>query len=126
MPPGTLTGTWSAENAAGVWNLSPCQGIPTRMFLNGIGTATPPARYTKLECWEAFRHSEWFERLSERTRALARAVLLSENGMEARRLAVASLEEVFRIDPDTLHRRFLATAPEIATRAGASALDNAG
>ena len=96
------------------------------MFLNGIGTAAPPARYTKLDCWEAFRHSEWFDRLSERTRALARAVLLSENGMEARRLAVASLEEVFRIDPDTLHRRFLDTAPEIATRAGAAALDNAG
>lgn len=96
------------------------------MYLNGIGTAAPPARYTKLDCWEAFRHSEWFERLSDRTRALARAVLLAENGMQARRLAVASLDEVFRIDPDTLHRRFLDTAPELATRAGAAALDNAG
>lgn len=96
------------------------------MYLNGIGTAAPPARYTKLDCWEAFRHSEWFERLSQRTRALARAVLLTENGMEARRLAVASLAEVFRIDPDTLHQRFLDTAPELATRAGAAALDNAG
>jgi alkylresorcinol/alkylpyrone synthase len=46
--------------------------------------------------------------------------------MEARRLAVASLDEVFRIDPDTLHRRFIDTAPELATRAGAAALDNAG
>ncbi|HEV7135101.1 MAG TPA: 3-oxoacyl-[acyl-carrier-protein] synthase III C-terminal domain-containing protein [Steroidobacteraceae bacterium] len=96
------------------------------MYLNGIGTATPPARYTKVECWEAFRRSDWFERLSERTRALARVVLLGDNGMEARRLAVASLAEVFRIDPDTLHRRFLQTAPELATRAGAAALDNAG
>jgi alkylresorcinol/alkylpyrone synthase len=95
------------------------------MYLNGIGTATPPARYTKLDCWEAFRRSEWFERLSDRTRALARAVLLAENGMEARRLAVTSLAEVFRIDPDTLHRRFLDTAPELAARAGAAALDNA-
>ncbi len=96
------------------------------MYLNGIGTATPPTRYTKLDCWEAFRRSEWFERLSGRTRALARAVLLGENGMEARRLAVSSLAEVFRIDPDTLHRRFIASAPELATRAGAAALDNAG
>jgi alkylresorcinol/alkylpyrone synthase len=95
------------------------------MYLNGIGTATPPARYTKLDCWEAFRRSEWFERLNSRTRALARAVLLAENGMEARRLAVDSLTDVFRIDPDTLHRRFLATAPELAARAGAAALDNA-
>jgi predicted naringenin-chalcone synthase len=96
------------------------------MYLNGIGTAAPPWRYTKLDCWEAFRRSQWFERLSGRTRALARAVLLGENGMEARRLAVPSLAEVFRIDPDTLHRRFVATAPELAVRAGAAALDNAG
>ena len=96
------------------------------MYLKGIGTAAPPSRYTKLDCWEAFRHSEWFERLSVRTRALARAVLLTENGMEARRLAVASLAEVFQIDPETLHRRFLETAPGLASRAGAAALDNAG
>ena len=96
------------------------------MYLNGIGTATPPSRYTKLDCWEAFRRSAWFERLSGRTRALARAVLLAENGIEARWLAVPALAEVFRIDPDTLHRRFLQTAPELATRAGAAALDQAG
>lgn len=95
------------------------------MYLKGIGTAVPPSRYTKLDCWEAFRRSEWFERMSERTRALARAVLLGDNGMEARRLAVASLADVFRIDPDTLHRRFLETAPELASRAAAAALDNA-
>src|SRR5215469_2520817 len=96
------------------------------MYLKGIGTAAPPSRYTKVDCWEAFRRSEWFERLSGRTRALARAILLSENGMEARRLAVGSLAEAFRIDPDTLYRRFLETAPELASRAGAAALDNAG
>ncbi|HEY6516665.1 MAG TPA: 3-oxoacyl-[acyl-carrier-protein] synthase III C-terminal domain-containing protein [Steroidobacteraceae bacterium] len=96
------------------------------MYLNGIGTAAPPRRYTKLDCWEAFRHSDWFERLSGRTRALARAVLLTENGMNSRRLAVDSLAEVFQIDPDTLQRRFLEAAPELAARAAAAALDNAG
>ena len=96
------------------------------MYLNGIGTAAPPSRYTKLDCWEAFQRSEWFQSLSVRTRALARAVLLGENGMEARRLAVAPLAEGFRIDPERLHRRFLDAAPELATRAGAAALDNAG
>ncbi|HVC29563.1 MAG TPA: 3-oxoacyl-[acyl-carrier-protein] synthase III C-terminal domain-containing protein [Steroidobacteraceae bacterium] len=98
----------------------------TRMYLNGIGTAAPPARYTKLDCWEAFRRSEWFGRLHERTRALARAVLLGENGMQARRLAVSPLDEAFHIDPDTLQRRFLETAPRLAAGAGASALDAAG
>lgn len=96
------------------------------MYLNGIGTAAPPSRYTKLDCWEAFRRSEWFERLDVRTRALARAVLLGENGMEARRLAVAPLADAFQIEPDTLHRRFLEAAPDLASRAGAAALDNAG
>jgi predicted naringenin-chalcone synthase len=96
------------------------------MYLNGIGTAAPPSRYTKLDCWEAFRRSDWFERLHPRTRALARAILLGENGMEARRLAVDTLADAFRIDPDTLHRRFLDTAPDLAARAGASALDSAG
>jgi predicted naringenin-chalcone synthase len=96
------------------------------MYLSGIGTAAPPARYTKLDCWEAFRRSEWFERLQQRTRALARAVLLGENGMQARRLAVDSLAEVFSIDPDTLQRRFRDHAPQLAARAGAAALDDAG
>jgi polyketide synthase Type III len=96
------------------------------MYLTGIGTAAPPARYTKLDCWEAFRRSEWFERLHVRARALARAILLSENGMESRRLAVSSLSEVFHIDPDTLHRRFLDAAPQLAARAGAMALEQAG
>jgi len=96
------------------------------MYLNGVGTAAPPARYTKLDCWEAFRRSQWFERLHERTRALARAILLGENGMAARRLAVASLSDVFQIDPDTLRRRFLDAAPRLAAQAGAAALDNAG
>jgi predicted naringenin-chalcone synthase len=95
------------------------------MYFTGLATATPAARYTRLECWEAFRRSEWFERLDVRTRAVARAVLLGDNGMEARWLALDSLPEVFRIDPDTLHERFLTHAPSLAARAGAGALDDA-
>lgn len=95
------------------------------MYFTGLGTATPTTRYTKLECWEAFRRSDWFERLDTRTRAVARAVLLGDNGMEARRLALDSLADAFQIDPDTLHRRFVANAPTLAARAGAAALDDA-
>jgi len=96
------------------------------MFLTGVGTATPAPRYTKAECWEAFRQSEWFARLDSRAHAVVRTVLQRENGIEARRLALSSLAQVFQIDPDTLHRRFLAAAPELAARAGATALDDAG
>lgn len=95
------------------------------MFLTGIGTATPAPRYTKAECWEAFRQSEWFGRLDNRALAVTRTVLQRDNGIEARRLALGSLAEVFEIDPDTLQRRFLATAPELAARAGACALEDA-
>lgn len=96
------------------------------MYLAGLGTATPVQRYTKADCWEAFKVSAWFERLDRRARAIAEVVLLHDNGIEARRLAVASLPEVFAIDPDTLQARFLGHAPVLATRAAERALADAG
>ena len=94
------------------------------MFVNGLGTANPPQRYTKAQCWDAFRASDWFLRLDRRAHAIAETVLLHDNGIEARRLAVSSLDEVFQIDPDTLHRRFVTHAPALAAEAGAKALDD--
>ena len=89
------------------------------MFVTGIGTATPARRYTKAECWDAFRESEWFARLDRRSHAIAEAVLLRDNGISARRLALDSLAEVFAIDPDTLQRRFSTHAPALGTTAAA-------
>ena len=96
------------------------------MHILGIGTAHPPARYTKAECLAAFEHSAWFERLDTRAHLIARTVLQRDNGIEARRLAVDSLAEVFVIDPNTLSRRFLQHAPVLAAQAGAWALQQAG
>lgn len=96
------------------------------MFFTGIGTATPPRRYTKAECWNAFRESEWFARLDRRSHAIAEAVLLRDNGISARRLALDSLAEVFAIDPDTLQRRFATHAPGLAAEAAVVAMDDAG
>jgi predicted naringenin-chalcone synthase len=96
------------------------------MFINGVGTAVPPKRYLKSECWEAFQASDWFMRLGTRAHALARAVLLRDNGIEARHLAIDSLNEVFQIEPDTLHKRFLRNAPLLACEAGLQALERAG
>lgn len=95
------------------------------MYVTGIGTAAPSTRYTKAECWEAFRHSAWYERLDERAVLLVRAVLQRDNGMEARRLAIDSLSEVFQIDPDTLQQRFELAAPALATQAAQRALQEA-
>jgi len=96
------------------------------MFFTGIGTATPPRRYTKAECWNAFRESDWFGRLDRRSHAIAEAVLLRDNGISARRLALDSLADSFAIDPDTLQRRFATHAPTLATEAAVVAMRDAG
>ena len=96
------------------------------MFLNSIGTSLPQQRYSKAECWDAFARSAWFGRLSPRAHAIAKAVLGRDNGIEERWLAVESLQEVFAIDPDTLHRRFVAHAPRLASEAAQRALERAG
>jgi alkylresorcinol/alkylpyrone synthase len=95
------------------------------VYLNSIGTALPERRFTKRDCWDAFLASDWFNRLDTRAHTLAKAVLGRENGIEERWLAVDSLDEVFAIDPDTLHRRFALHAPRLAAAAGARALKRA-
>ncbi len=95
------------------------------MYFRGIGCTTPAARYTKAECLTAFERSEWYERLDPRSHWIARSVLQRDNGIEARWLAVHELAEVFTIDPNTLARRFLDNAPELAARAGERALAQA-
>lgn len=95
------------------------------MYLGGIGTATPARRYTKAQCWEAFAQSDWFARLDRRAHLVAHAVLTGDNGIDARHLAVDALDEVFRIDPDTLHARFVAHAPALGAQAVERALAEA-
>ena len=96
------------------------------MFLAGIGTSTPACRYTKAECLKAFEDSDWFGRLDTRSHFVARTVLQRDNGIEARRLSVDSLAEVFCIDADTLSTRFLANAPVLAAEAAQRAMAHAG
>ena len=59
------------------------------MFVNGLGTANPPRRYTKSECWEAFKTSEWFLKLDRRSHMIAETVLTKDNGIDSRALALA-------------------------------------
>jgi len=96
------------------------------MFVIGLGTSNPPQRYSKSECWEAFKASEWFNRLDRRSHLIAENVLTRDNGIATRTLALDSLDEVFAIDPDTLARRFDTHAPALAADAGRSALAAAG
>ena len=95
------------------------------MYFSGIGTATPVNRYTKLECLDAFQKSNWYEKLDIRSHFILRNVLQRDNGIESRRLAINSLDEVFNIDPNTLWLRFLNNAPVLAAEAAERALNNA-
>ena len=96
------------------------------MHIRAVSTATPKGRYTKAACLDAFQQSDWFARLDSRSHFIARTVLQRDNGIEARRLAVDSLNDVFAIDPDTLSKRFLAHAPVLAAQAGERALARSG
>ena len=96
------------------------------MFITGLGTATPPRRYLQTECWEAAQGTKEFERLTSRSKALVKKVLLSQNGITSRHLALNSIQEVFEATPDILHQRFAQHAPRLAAQAAEQALRAAG
>lgn len=96
------------------------------MFFTGLGTATPPKRYTQIECWEAVQSAAQFSRLNVRSRAILKKVLRGDNGIDSRHLALDSLTEVFDLTPDALHARFTKHAPLLATQAAERALQDAG
>ncbi len=100
--------------------------VAGQTFITGVGTSSPATRYTKAECLRAFRASSWYEKLDARARFVAHTVLQRDNGIDERRLAVDSLDEVFNIDADTLAARFLAHAPTLASDAARRALVDAG
>ncbi len=95
------------------------------MFFTGLGTALPVTRYTQRECWDAFQEAEVFHRLDTRGRAVLKKVLLGDNGITARNLAVDDLRTAFDLTPDTLHARFERHAPALASAAAGRALADA-
>jgi predicted naringenin-chalcone synthase len=96
------------------------------MFIVGLGTAAPRNCYTQTECWEVLERAGPRMRLDKHAQALLRRVLLGDNGIRTRSLALDSLDEVFAADSDTLHRRFALHAPALASQAGGNALREAG
>jgi predicted naringenin-chalcone synthase len=95
------------------------------MFITGIGTANPSQRYTQAECWRALQESKQFKQLDWRARTVLQKVLLGENGIRTRYLALNPLTEVFDATPDRLHQRFAQHAPALAAQAAECALQQA-
>jgi len=96
------------------------------MFITGLGTATPRLRYTQAQCWQAFQAAPQFLKLDRGARTTLQKVLLHDNDISTRALALDSLADVFAAEPDTLQRRFAQHAPVLATAAARSALHQAG
>lgn len=95
------------------------------MFITGLGTASPPHRYSQADCLEALSNSPQFEHLKPRSQRLLNQILRSAHGIETRDFAVDDLSKAFDLVPDTLHRRFLEAAPMLATQAAHNALQEA-
>src|SRR5438876_5475343 len=92
------------------------------MFITGLGTALPAKRFLQSECWEAAQEEEEFHKLAPRSRAIVKKVLLGNNGIVSRYLALESIKEVFGATPDLLHQRFAKNAPALAAQAARNAL----
>jgi alkylresorcinol/alkylpyrone synthase len=95
------------------------------MYFLGLGTAAPATRYTQAQCYDALESSPQFAGLERRSRALAQRLLLNDNGIKTRALALDSLAEAFDARPDILHQRFVAHAPRLAREAAERALRDA-
>jgi polyketide synthase Type III len=94
------------------------------MFLIGLGTAAPPQCYQQKDGWDALQASTQFSQLTFRSRAILRKVLLGNNGIATRHLALNSLSEAFELNPDALHARFARNAPLLAMQAATRALQS--
>src|SRR5580692_795414 len=92
------------------------------MFITGIGTATPPNRYSQKECWTTLIANPRFQEFTPRSQAILKKVLLGDNGIATRYVALEDLNEVFTISRDVLHARFIEHAPKLATQAAERAL----
>src|SRR5262249_8557569 len=95
------------------------------MFITGLGSATPTQRYSQSECWDALQQAKQFAHLDSRSRALLKKVLLGNNGIATRHLALDSLADAFDLSPDSLHARFRQNAPALAAQSAVRALAQA-
>ena len=95
------------------------------MFLTGLGTATPPNHFTQREGWDALAASGLLPTLTTRSQAILRKILLGDNGICGRYLALDSLLDAFEMSPDVLDARFARHAPAVAARAAERAMARA-
>lgn len=96
------------------------------MFITGLGTALPPRHYTQVECWRALEAWDHVQKLTPRSRTILRKILLGDNGIDTRHLALDAIGEAFTLTPDAMNARFTKHAPALATEAAFNALRSSG
>ena len=96
------------------------------MFLHALATATPPATYSQLECWDIIQRAPARERLSRRTQLILRTILKGDSGVARRHFAVPGIDGVFEMEADRLNAAYREEAPRLAGRALGEALAQAG
>lgn len=96
------------------------------MHLHALATAVPPTTFTQPQCWEIMARSPTRKRLNSRSLALLETVLNGDSGIARRHFAVSDVDGIFDYTPDRLNAAFRLAAPELAGRALASALAQAG
>jgi alkylresorcinol/alkylpyrone synthase len=97
------------------------------MYLKSIATAVPPRSFTQPQCWQAMNHAELLQSLRPRSADLLRKILTNpESGIDRRNLALEHIERVFGHDAQSLNETYEDEAPQLATKALANALQQAG
>ncbi|HZP61509.1 MAG TPA: 3-oxoacyl-[acyl-carrier-protein] synthase III C-terminal domain-containing protein [Opitutaceae bacterium] len=95
------------------------------MFLHGLATARPPAKFTQQDCWEIARRSPAVARLHGRSQFILQKVLTGDNGIATRHFAVNNLDRITDLSADELNAAFRSEAPRLALAALRPALEQA-
>jgi predicted naringenin-chalcone synthase len=95
------------------------------MYLHGLATANPPARFSQEQCWEIAQFSPAVKRLDERAQVILNKVLTGDNGIATRHFAFSELDRIFDLDADQLNAVFRREAPKLALAALRPALEQA-
>jgi len=97
------------------------------MYLSSLATANPPHNFTQADTWRALQSHPDIANLKTRSLSLLEKILTnSSSGIGNRQFSTPDLDPVFRQDAEALNRSFEQNAPELASRALAKALDQAG
>ncbi len=96
------------------------------MFLRSIAHSVPSLCLTQEEVWEILSEETRVQKLPNRSRELAKKILLGNSGIQKRHFANEPNEKLFRMDGSELNQTFEKEAPRLAESALRNALEKAG